>query len=261
MAGMSLTPSGEETLHMWGNEGRNDNNNAGHLGAGFVGGAILGGGVGYFLSKEVGDLKGQIGDVKADIVKSQASIEKEISGVTMNLKDQICDTEKLITAEAQRTNGLLGGMNDVMASRFAGTNERIGGVEKEILRSEYNRALDLKDVQRQMSDCCCTLNTRISDLECCCQSNYKALSQQMECCCTDLKNQFIIGQKDAEIQRLKDQATLNERFCTLEKGQEAIMAQLTMDRKLDEAKREAVEKFKIDQLYQRYMSTTPTVQS
>lgn len=254
MPGMSITPSGSETLNMWGDNNGGDRG-AYKAGAGFVGGAILGGGVGYFLSKEVGDLKGQIGETKADIAKSQASIEKEVSGVTMNLKDQICEAEKLITNEAQRTNGLLGGFADSVAARFAGTNERIGEVGKEVLRSEYQRALDLKDVQKQISDCCCQTNIKLTELECCCQSNYKALSTQMECFKTDIENKLVIQSKDAEIQRLKDLAITNERFCTLEKGQEAILAKLNQHEAIVEAKREAVEKFKLDQLYNAMMGS------
>lgn len=249
---MTLTPSGAETLNMWGDGNNNSGDKSGHLGAGFVGGAILGGGVGYILSKEVGDLKGVMGEVKADVAKSQASVEKEIAGVTMNLKDQICATEKLISAESQATMGLINASNNASAARSAATNDRIGGVEKEILRSEYNRALEFKDTQRQIADCCCETGMKIADLKCCCER----LNDKIDCAVTDLKNTYLIGQKDAEIQRLRDQATLNERFCTLEKGQEAIIAKLDMQSALSEAKREAVEKFKLDQLYNKYISTT-----
>lgn len=256
MPGMSLTPSGEETLQMWGDGNRHDG--AYKAGAGFVGGAILGGGVGYFLSKEVGDLKGQIGETKADIFKSQASVEKEINNVTMNMKDQICATEKLVTSEAQRTNGLMGAMNDSIASRFANQNDRINEVGKEVMRSEYQRALDLKDMQKQISDCCCQTNIRLSDLECCCKSNYQALSTQMECMKTDIDNKLVIQSKDAEIQRLKDLAVQNERFCRLEKGQEAILAELGTKSRIEEAKREAVEKFKINALYDKLIGASST---
>lgn len=246
MGGMSISPKGDETLTTWGG----DDNKSGHLGAGFVGGAILGGGVGYILSREVGDLKGVIGETKADIAKSQASVEKEIAGVTMNLKDQICATEKLISAEAQRTNGLLGGMNDTIAARFSGVNDKICGVEKEILQSQYQSALNMKDLQKQISDCCCQTGIRLTELECCC----KATQQKLDCMQRDLENAMVIQAKDNEIQRLKDQAVLNERFCTLEKGQQAILDKLDIQNVIAAAKNEAIEKFKVDQMYNKVMA-------
>lgn len=188
--GQPITLGGTDgaTLNLGNNDGYDSRGHWG--GAGFVGGAILGGGAGYILSREVGDLKGRLGDVHAEIKESQASVEKEISGVTMNMKDQICGTEKLVSSETQRVTGLMGAGFDSMAQRFA--------------------------------------------------------------------NKFLITAKDNEIQRLKDVAYYNERFCKLEKGQEQILCILNNDRAIAEAKREAVEKFKLSQLYDKMMDTTST---
>lgn len=188
--GQPITLGGTDgaTLNLENNDGYDSR---GHwCGAGFVGGAILGGGAGYILSREVGDLKGRLGDVHAEIKESQASVEKEIFGVTMNMKDQICGTEKLVSSETQRVTGLMGAGFDSMAK--------------------------------------------------------------------DIDNKFLITAKDNEIQRLKDVAYYNERFCKLEKGQEQILCILNNDRAIAEAKREAVEKFKLSQLYDKMMDTTST---
>lgn len=188
--GQPITLGGTDgaTLNLGNNDGYDSRGHWG--GAGFVGGAILGGGAGYILSREVGDLKGRLGDVHAEIKESQASVEKEISGVTMNMKDQICGTEKLVSSETQRVTGLMGAGFDSMAK--------------------------------------------------------------------DIDNKFLITAKDNEIQRLKDVAYYNERFCKLEKGQEQILCILNNDRAIAEAKREAVEKFKLSQLYDKMMDTTST---
>lgn len=188
--GQPITLGGTDgaTLNLGNNDGYDSRGHWG--GAGFVGGAILGGGAGYILSREVGDLKGRLGDVHAEIKESQASVEKEISGVTMNMKDQICGTEKLVSSETQRVTGLMGAGLDCMAK--------------------------------------------------------------------DIDNKFLITAKDNEIQRLKDVAYYNERFCKLEKGQEQILCILNNDRAIAEAKREAVEKFKLGQLYDKMMDTTST---
>lgn len=181
--GQPITIGGTDgaTLNLGNND---DYDSRGHWGgAGFVGGAILGGGAGYILSREVGDLKGRLGDVHAEIKESQASVEKEISGVTMNMKDQICGTEKLVSSETQ---------------------------------------------------------------------------DKLDCMAKDIDNKFLITAKDNEIQRLKDVAYYNERFCKLEKGQEQILCILNNDRAIAEAKREAVEKFKLSQLYDKMMDTTST---
>lgn len=169
--GQPITLGGPDgaTLNLGNNDGYDSR---GHWGcAGFVGGAILGGGAGYILSREVGDLKGRLGDVHAEIKESQASVEKEISGVTMNMKDQICGTEKLVSSETQRVTGLMGAGFDSMAQRFANQNDRL---------------------------------------------------------------------------------------CGIEKGQEQILCILNNDRAIAEAKREAVEKFKLSQLYDKMMDTTST---
>lgn len=235
------------------NLGRNcyeGSNHSGWGGAGFVGGAILGGGAGYILSREVGDIKGKMGDIQAEIKGSQASVEKEIGAVTMNMKDQICGTEKLVSGESQRLSALFGAGFDSMAQRFANQNDRICGVEKTMMQmqNQTDRAVD--QLSHQMSDCCCDLRTQLKELECCCART----QDKIECLAKDINNQFIIQAKDTEIQRLKDLAVTNERFCKLEKGQESIIAILNNDRAIAEAKREAIEKFKIGQLYDKFIS-------
>lgn len=204
------------TLNLGNNDGYDSRGHWG--GAGFVGGAILGGGAGYILSREVGDLKGRLGDVHAEIKESQASVEKEISGVTMNMKDQIC------------------------------------GIEKTMMKMQNQTDRSVDTLSHQLSDCCCDLRTQLKELECCCERT----QDKLDCMAKDIDNKFLITAKDNEIQRLKDVAYYNERFCKLEKGQEQILCILNNDRAIAEAKREAVEKFKLSQLYDKMMNTTST---
>lgn len=252
--GQPITLGGTDgaTLNLGNNDGYDSRGHWG--GAGFVGGAILGGGAGYILSREVGDLKGRLGDVHAEIKESQASVEKEISGVTMNMKDQICGTEKLVSSETQRVTGLMGAGFDSMAQRFANQNDRLCGIEKTMMQmqNQTDRSVDTRS--HQLSDCCCDLRTQLKELECCCERT----QDKLDCMAKDIDNKFLITAKDNEIQRLKDVAYYNERFCKLEKGQEQILCILNNDRAIAEAKREAVEKFKPSQLYDKMMDTTST---
>lgn len=68
--GQPITLGGTDgaTLNLGNNDGYDSRGHWG--GAGFVGGAILGGGAGYIFSREVGDLKGRLGDVHAEIKES-----------------------------------------------------------------------------------------------------------------------------------------------------------------------------------------------
>lgn len=186
-------------------------------------------------------LKGRLGDVHAEIKESQASVEKEISGVTMNMKDQICGTEKLVSSETQRVTGLMGAGFDSMAQRFANQNDRLCGIEKTMMQMQNQTDRSVDTLSHQLSECCC-----------------ERTQDKLDCMAKDIDNKFLITAKDNEIQRLKDVAYYNERFCKLEKGQEQILCILNNDRAIAEAKREAVEKFKLGQLYDKMMDTTST---
>lgn len=245
---ISLDPGNESTLNL---RTGSDSGSAGMLGGGFIGGAILGGGAGYILSREVGDMKGRMGDLAAEIKGSQSSIEKEIAGVTFNLKDQICATEKLVSAEAQRTNGIVGAVNDVMQGKFAAQNELINALSRDTERS-------IAAAIGSQKDCCCALEKQLAELQCCCsrtgdkiEALGKDLGNQIDCFQTDINNKFIIQAKDQEIQRLKDQAYNDRRFDILEKGQQEILCKLNQDRAIDAAKSEAVKAFQTEQLFNK----------
>lgn len=215
----------------YGGDGGCYGNHGTALGGGFIGGLIAGGGAGYILSREVGDLKENMGTIRKEISDTACETEKAIAGVTYNLKDQLCDTEKLIGAESQVVQGNIQNLKDI-------NNADHNSLRAEISALSRWQELAIRDVKDEVSDCCCATNTRLSEIEC-----------QIEKNRIENLNSYELLKRDTEIQRLKDIHWQEGQFCELKKGQLAIEALIRDERNIQQAKRQAIADFKQELIY------------
>lgn len=252
MAGMSLQPSDNQAMTFWNDNDGNRNERGGKWGAaGVVGGAILGGGVGWALGREIADVKAAAAGTAAVIKDTEANLAERFGEQNLTMANQICEIEKSIS-----DNGNI--IRSEAMANFRDLDNKICNVENGQLKSNYDMLLQFKDMQRENDACCCATNARLAGIEakqdCCCTQ----LNTRIDCLSSDINHTFALTQKDNEINILKQTAYLNERFCKLEKGQEEILCRVNQIERDKIIAIEAVEKFKIQQIYNATVPSTAT---